>query len=156
MLRDLRLFYRSKTSGVEELKIDIETGKPEMPIIIDRAKARRLNVSTYQIGDAMRTALFGKEVSTFKDGEDDYPINVRLQKHYRDNEDALMNMRLTFRDQSTGKIVQVPISSVAEQKKSSTFSAVKRRDLDRVVTISSNVLTGIQCERNRRENEEDD
>lgn len=135
-------FEEQNIAGVEELKLDIETGKPEMPILIDRAKARRLNVSTYQIGDAMRTALFGKEVSTFKDGEDDYPINIRLQEHYRDNEDALMNMRLTFRDQSTGKIVQVPISSVAEAKKSSTFSAVKRRDLDRVVTISSNVLTG--------------
>jgi multidrug efflux pump len=128
--------------GVEELKLDIETGKPEMPILIDRGKARRLNVSTYQIGDALRTALFGKEVSTFKDGEDDYPINIRLQKHYRDNEDALMNMRLTFRDQATGKITQVPISSVARAEKSSTFSAVKRRDLDRVVTISSNVLSG--------------
>ena len=139
----LKSFFEDQNiPGVEELKLDIETGKPEMPIIIDRAKARRLNVSTYQIGDAMRTALFGKEVSTFKDGEDDYPINVRLQKHYRDNEDALMNMRLTFRDQSTGKVVQVPISSVAESEKSSTFSAVKRRDLDRVVTISSNVLTG--------------
>ena len=132
----------SGIAGIEELKLDIETGKPEMPILIDRAKARRLNLSTYQIGDAMRTALFGKEVSTYKEGEDDYPINVRLMKHYRDNEDALMNMRLTFRDQTNGKIVQVPISSVAEAQKSSTFSAVKRRDLDRVVTISSNVLTG--------------
>jgi len=139
----LKSFFEDQNiPGVEELKLDIETGKPEMPIIIDRAKARRLNVSTYQIGDALRTALFGKEVSTFKDGEDDYPINLRLQEHYRDNEDALMNMRLTFRDQSTGKIAQVPISSVAESEKSSTFSAVKRRDLDRVVTISSNVLTG--------------
>lgn len=128
--------------GVEELKLDVELGKPEMPIFIDRDKARRLNLSTYQIGDALRTALFGKEVSTFKDGEDDYPINIRLMKHYRENEDALMNMRLTFRDQATGKIQQVPISSVAEARKSSTFSAVKRRDLDRVVTITSNVLSG--------------
>ncbi|MEM9051208.1 MAG: efflux RND transporter permease subunit, partial [Bacteroidota bacterium] len=131
-----------RIAGIEELKLDVETGKPEMPIIIDRAKARRLNLSTYQIGDAMRTALFGKEVSTFKDGEDDYPINVRLMKHYRDNEDALMNMRLTFRDQNNGQIVQVPISSVAEAEKTSTFSSVKRRELDRVITISSNVLTG--------------
>lgn len=136
-------FLTSKhVGGVEELKLDVETGKPEMPIIIDRAKSRRLNLSTYQIGDAMRTALFGKEVSTYKDGEDDYPINLRLMKHYRDNEDALMNMRLTFRDQATGKISQVPISAVAQAYKSSTFSAVKRKDLDRVITITSNVLTG--------------
>jgi multidrug efflux pump subunit AcrB len=127
--------------GIEELKLDVELGKPEMPIIIDRDKARRLDLSTYQIGDAIRTALFGREVSTYKEGKDDYPINMRLMKHYRDNEDALMNMRITFRDQATGRIKQVPISSVAEARKSSTFSAVKRRDLDRVVTISSNVLT---------------
>ncbi|MCB0814732.1 MAG: efflux RND transporter permease subunit, partial [Flavobacteriales bacterium] len=31
---------------VEELKLDVELGKPEMPIEIDRAKARRYNVST--------------------------------------------------------------------------------------------------------------
>ncbi len=136
-------FLTSKNvDGVEELKLDVETGKPEMPIVIDRAKSRRLNLSTYQIGDAMRTALFGKEVSTFKDGEDDYPINLRLMEHYRENEDALMNMRLTFRDQANGKIQQVPISAVAQAFKSSTFSAVKRKDLDRVITITSNVLTG--------------
>jgi multidrug efflux pump subunit AcrB len=127
--------------GIEELKLDVELGKPEMPIYIDRDKARRLSLSTYQIGDALRTALFGKEVSTYKDGEDDYPINIRLMERYRESEDALMNMRLTFRDQATGKIKQVPISSVAEARKASTFSAVKRRDLDRVVTITSNVLS---------------
>src|SRR5690606_31932802 len=117
-----------------------ETGKPEMPIIIDREKARRLNLSTAQIGNAMRTALFGLEVSTYKEGEDDYPINIRLMKKYRDSEEALMNQRLTFRDQTSGEIRQVPISAVATAEKSSTFSAVKRLDLDRVITISSNVL----------------
>ncbi|NEN23142.1 efflux RND transporter permease subunit [Cryomorpha ignava] len=139
----LRAFIDERNvAGIEELKLDVETGKPEMPIIIDREKARRLNLSTYQIGDALRTALFGREVSTYKEGEDDYPINVRLQKRFRDSEDALMNMRLTFRNQSSGKIVQVPISSVAHAEKSSTFSAVKRKELDRVITITSNVLTG--------------
>lgn len=139
----LKAFIEERNiAGIEELKLDVETGKPEMPIIIDREKARRLNLSTYQIGDALRTALFGREVSTYKEGEDDYPINIRLQKRFRDSEDALMNMRLTFRDQATGKIVQVPISSVAHAEKSSTFSAVKRKELDRVITITSNVLTG--------------
>lgn len=127
-------------AGIEELKLDVDVAKPEMPIIIDRQKARQLNISTAQIGDAMRTALFGKEVSTFKEGEDDYPINVRFDTTYRYNLDALMNQRITFRDPASGKIQQVPISSVASFQKSSTFSAVKRKDLKRVITISSNVL----------------
>ena len=70
--------------GVEALRIDIDRAKPEMPIVIDREKARRLNVSTYQVADAIRTALFGKEVSTFRieGDDDDYEINVRLKDQY--------------------------------------------------------------------------
>jgi len=126
--------------GIEELKLDVEQGKPEMPIEIDRAKARTLGVSTASIGDALRTALFGKEVSTYKEGEDDYPINIRLDDVSRYNAEALMNQRITFRDPATGKIKQVPIASVANFKKTSTFSSVKRAELKRVITISSNVL----------------
>jgi len=134
--------YINKTSirGIEDLKLDVEQGKPELPVIIDRQKARRLSLSTGQIGDALRTSLFGKEVSTFKDGEDDYPINIRLMDKYRYNKDLLVNQKITFRNQSSGKIVQVPISAVATTETSSTFSAVKRKDLNRVITIFSNVL----------------
>lgn len=140
---DIRQFIvDANILGIEDLKIDVEQGKPELPIIIDRQKARRLNVSTGQIGDALRTSLFGKEVSTFKDGEDDYPINIRLMDKYRYNKDQLVNQKITFRNASNGKIVQVPISSIAKTETSSTFSAVKRKDLDRVITVFSNVLEG--------------
>lgn len=130
--------------GIEALRIDIDRAKPEMPIIIDREKARRLNVSTYAIADAIRTALFGKEVSTFRieGDDDDYEINVRLKDEYRYNTQQLMDMRITFRDMLTGQIRQVPISSVAKEDYTTTFSAIKRKDLDRVVTVSSNVIAG--------------
>jgi multidrug efflux pump len=130
----------SGIAGIEELKLDVEEGKPEMPIEIDRAKARALGISTAQIGQALRTALFGREVSRYKEGEDDYPINVRFTDEFRYNLDDLMNQKITFRDQSDGKIKQVPISAVAKARKTSTFSAVKRNDLNRVVTLQSNVL----------------
>ena len=128
--------------GIEELSLDVEQGKPELPFIIDRQKARSLNVSTGQIGDAIRTSLFGKEVSTFKDGEDDYPINIRLMDKYRYNKESLLNQKITFRNASNGKIVQVPVSAVAHSETSSTFSAVKRKELNRVITIFSNVIEG--------------
>mgnify|MGYP001230880615 CR=1 FL=1 len=124
---------------VEELKLDVELGKPEMPIEIDRAKARRYNVSTYAIGDALRTALYGREVSTYKQGEDDYPVNIRLKDEYRYDPEALTSMRVTFRDQTNGQIRQVPISALATPRYTSTFSAVKRKDLKRMVQVQSNV-----------------
>jgi len=139
----IKEFINSKNvGGVEELKLDVEVGKPEMPISVDRRKARRLGVSTAQVGNTIRTSLFGFEVSTYKDGEDDYPIYVRLNDKYRYNEEMLMNQSITFRDQSNGQIKQVPISAVASSEKTSTFSAVKRKNQTRMITIMSNVLDG--------------
>ena len=139
--QEVKEFIEDKNiRGIEELKLDVELGKPEMPIIIDRAKARRYNLSTAQIGQTLRNSLFGLEVNSFKSGEDDYPIMIRLQDKYRYDEDAMMNQLITFRDQTNGKIQQVPISSVANAENSTTFSAVKRKDQTRLITISSNVL----------------
>jgi len=130
----------SSVMGYEKLKLDVEQGKPELNVVIDRQKARRLNLSTGQIGDALRTSIYGKEVSTYKEGKEDYPINIRLNDRYRYNKDALLNQLITFRNQSNGKIVQVPISAVAHIENSTTFSAVKRKNLNRLITITSNVL----------------
>jgi len=103
--QEVKEFIEDKNiRGIEELKLDVELGKPEMPIIIDRAKARRYNLSTAQIGQTLRNSLFGLEVNSFKSGEDDYPIMIRLQDKYRYDEDAMMNQLITFRDQTNGKI----------------------------------------------------
>ncbi|MBK8340593.1 MAG: efflux RND transporter permease subunit [Flavobacteriales bacterium] len=141
----LKSFMESKNvPGVEALRVDIDRAKPEMPIIIDRAKARRLNLSTYAVADAIRSALFGKEVSTYRveGDDDDYKIMVRLQDDQRYDVGTIMDMKITFRDMLNGQIRQVPISAVATDELSSTFSAIKRTDLKRVVTVSSNVIAG--------------
>jgi len=128
--------------GVEDLKIDVNKSKPEMAINIDRDKARRYGISTRDIGSNMRAALFGREIGTFKDGEDDYPINLRFEEKYRNNSSALMNQKIIFRSQSDGQIKEVPISAVATSVRTSTFSVMKRKDLDRIITINSNTLEG--------------
>lgn len=89
----------SDIAGIEKLKLDIETGKPELLVNIDREKARRFGLSTYSIANEVRTSLFGKEISKFKQGEDDYKVQLRLDDKYRYNVDALMNKSITFRDQ---------------------------------------------------------
>ena len=131
--------------GVEDLKIDVNKSKPEMAINIDRDKARRYGISTREIGSNMRAALFGREIGTFKDGEDDYPINLRFEEKYRNNSSALMNQKIIFRSQSDGQIKEVPISAVATSVRTSTFSMMKRKDLDRIITISSNTLEGFNA-----------
>ncbi|HCR54768.1 MAG TPA: copper transporter, partial [Cytophagales bacterium] len=128
--------------GIEKLKTDLETGKPELIVNIDREKARRFGLSTYSVANEVRTSLFGKEISKYKQGEDDYKIQLRLDDKYRYDIDALMNKSITFRDQTSGRIAQVPISSVAKAELTSTYGSVKRKDLKRMITITSNVLSG--------------
>ena len=133
---------KENISGIEGLKIDLELSKPELLIHIDRDQARRLGVSTIQIASTIRTALFGKEISKFKEGENEHPIVLRLDNSYRYSVSALMNQRITFRNQSTGRIKQIPISSVAHYSYNSTYGSVNRKDMKRQVTIYSNVLEG--------------
>lgn len=128
--------------GIEGLNADVNMGKPELLINIDRAAARRYELSTYSISDALRTSVFGKEVSKYKDGEDEHPIMLRLSEKYRNDENKLINQKVTFRNPANGQIVQVPISAVATFNYSSTYSSIRRLDGQRVITLSSNLLDG--------------
>jgi multidrug efflux pump len=133
---------QSGIQGIEGLKLDINLGKPELLVHIDREKARQFGLSTGQIAMTLRTALFGRDLSDYKVGEDEFPIQLRLKKEYRNSMASLMNMKITFRDMLTGKIKQIPISAVADITYTTTFESVKRKDLKRVVTLYSNVLKG--------------
>ncbi len=128
-------------AGIEKLKWDVDEKRPEILIHIDREKARELGVSTAQIGLAVRVALFGKEVSKFRDNEDDYEINLRLTKKYREDISALLNMRVSFMDPSTGMFKSVPISSVADVDYTFAYGGINRTDLEKSVKITSNVLS---------------
>lgn len=131
-----------KIAGIEGLKVDLELNKAELLVNIDRDMTRRMGVSTAQVGSTIRTALFGKELSKFKDGEDEYPIVLRLADKYRYNVSSLMNQRITFRSQSSGKVMQIPVSAVADYSYNNTYGSVNRKDLKRQVTIYSNVVEG--------------
>ncbi len=126
--------------GVEELKLDIDLTNPEINIRIDRERALTQGISTGQIGMEIRTALFGKEISKLKIGEDEYKIQLRNQEQQRATLSDLLNMRITYRDFSTGQIRQVPISSVVTVELGSSYGSIKRKNQKRVITIFSNVL----------------
>lgn len=133
---------KANIAGIEGLQIDLETNKPEMLINIDRERARRLGVSTQQVALAMRTALYGSEASKYKQGEEEYPIEVRLDKQYRYDISSLMNQLVTFRSQASGRIVQVPISAIADYEFQNSYNSIKRKDGERVITVYSNVIEG--------------
>jgi multidrug efflux pump len=136
-----RYLGEKRVPGVEGLKFDIDLSNPELVIQIDRDSARRFGLSTTQIAATIRTALFGREVSKFKEGEDEYPIVVRLAKEHRGHVAGLLNQKISFRS-NTGALMQVPISSVARFEYGTTFGSVNRLKMERVITLWSNVIEG--------------
>lgn len=139
----MRNFINSKNiAGIEELKIDVNKGKPTMEVEVDRKKAGELGVAVGQVGNQLRRALFGEKAGVYKKDGEDYDINVRFSEDLRYNTSALFNQNITFRDQSSGKIKEIPVSAVATQKNTSGFSAIKHKDTKRVVTVYSGLKPG--------------
>jgi multidrug efflux pump len=136
-------FVNSKNiSGIEKLSVDINKDSPELEVKVDRVNAGSMGVSTGQLGFALRRSVYGQEISTYKEGDDDYNIVMRMQDDQRKNENILFNQSLTFRNQNNGQIVQVPVSAISQTEKTSTYNQIKRKNHKRIMTIYSNVLTG--------------
>ncbi|MEZ0540660.1 efflux RND transporter permease subunit [Fibrella arboris] len=129
--------------GIEQLKSDLVTNKPEIVLNINRDKAEREGISSQQVAFSVRTALFGTEVSKFRDAKDEYPIMVRLQKDNRSQIERLLSQNIVYRDMNSGGALrQVPLSSVVDIQYSTTFSQINRKNQSRLVTLSSDVVTG--------------
>lgn len=132
-----------RIAGVEELRSDFQADKPEIVFDLNRERMNNESISTGQVVMALRTAVFGKEISRFRDANDDYPITLRVKKEQRENIDAVRNMPVLFRDMGMGGIIrEVPMSAFADVKYSETYGGIKRKDLKRIISLQSNVLAG--------------
>ena len=139
----MRDFINAKSiAGIDELKIDVNKSKPSMLVNVDRKKAGELGVSSSQVGSQLRNAIFGSKAGIYKEDGDDYDIYVRFNEQNRYNKSAIFNQKITFRDMATGTIKEIPISAVAEQTNTSGFSAIKHKDVRRVVTVYSALAPG--------------
>jgi len=128
--------------GIEELKTDFASSKPELLIKLDRERANRDGVSAGMVGSQIRTALLGTEISKYREGEDQYPIILRFKDYQRNDVEQLMNLSLTYRDMNSGTLRQIPLSAVAHVEYTKSYGEINRLNLKRVITVSSNVLTG--------------
>lgn len=133
--------------GIEGLKTDLQENKPEILIDLDRERMNREGISTLTVGGEIRSAIYGWEAdSKYKESNDDYPIVIRYDATQRKDIDEIKNLKITYRDMASGQIRQIPLSAFANVQYGSTYSGIKRIDQKRVVTISSNLLSGYESQ----------
>ena len=119
------------------LQSDLDEARPELSVHVDRERASLYGLSTAEVGNAIRGAIQGVEAAKYRTGNDEYDIVVRLAEPYRNELSALQELVVMAEGGA-----QVPLLSVAEWEVGEGLGSIRRKDMDRVATISSEVRAG--------------
>lgn len=122
--------------GLVDIDDNLDVGRPELKVEIDRERAARFGLSTQEIAFMIRTAVSGAEASKFRKGEDEYDIVVRLREEDRSSLESVQNLTVFHEGQ------QIPLASVARFELSSGLGSITRKDVRRVVTVTGEVSAG--------------
>ncbi len=112
-------------------------GKPELRVVIDRARAADLGVKVGDVAQALNTLVAGEKVSTFNAGRDQYNVRVRSIAEYRASAEGLKRMIV-----SSTKNGWVSLDNLVKIDPGTGPSAIDRLNRERQVTLLANVLPG--------------
>ncbi|MES2932707.1 MAG: efflux RND transporter permease subunit [Pseudomonadota bacterium] len=128
--------------GVVDLDSSLKAQKPTISIEPKRELGAELGVGVAQIGNALRPLLAGEAASTWRAPDDEnYDVNVRLAPSQRNNLDDLSRLMLTSnQNNADGSAKMVPLRQVATIAESTGANQINRRDLNREVELSGNVV----------------
>jgi multidrug efflux pump subunit AcrB len=116
---------------------DLESARPELAVQVDREKAALHGLSTVAVGQAIRAAVQGVEAAKYRTQSEEYDIVVRLAEEDRRVLSVLEDITVESDDGD-----QVPLLSVARWDVDEGYGTIRRKDLDRVATVSSDVRAG--------------
>ncbi|PIE63856.1 MAG: acriflavin resistance protein [Desulfobacterales bacterium] len=119
---------------VKDVQDDFSEGTPSVKVLVDRQKAALFGLTTDNIGFALKTAYNGLDVSSYREGSDDYDITVQLAEGDRKVVDVLNEMIIPA---PTG--VLVPLSTIAKFTFAGSMGDITRINNERVVTVKANV-----------------
>jgi hydrophobic/amphiphilic exporter-1 (mainly G- bacteria), HAE1 family len=123
--------------GLADLTMSFEGGKPEMQLVIDHERAAGLGVPTAMVGQTVNALVGGRDVSKFKEGAEEYDIQVRLDEKYRQTPGQFSGLKV----RSTTSNRLVDLGSLSRLEPRSGPTQIDRESRQRQITISAN-LTG--------------
>jgi multidrug efflux pump subunit AcrB len=124
----------SQVPYVKDVRDDFKEGTPSVQVLIDRQKAALFGLSTDMIGFALKTAYNGLDVSSYREGNEDYDITVQLRESDRKVVDVLNELMIPA---PSGE--QVPLSALARVRFAGSIGDITRINNERVVTVKANV-----------------
>ncbi len=123
-----------KIPHVEDVRDDYVEGKPSVRVRVDRQKAALYGLSTDAIGFALKTGYNGLDVSTYREGDEDYDITVQLAEADRRVTDVLRELMIPT---PTGGLI--PLSTLAKIDYEGSIGDIVRINHARTVTVKASV-----------------
>ena len=135
-----------KIDGMDILKSDFVSNKPEIVFDFDRERVQREGMSTGQLAMEIRNAVYGAEATKFRDVDDEYPVMLRFKLEQRQDIETIRNLKIVFRDMNLGGMVRsIPLSAVCDIRYEYTYAGIKRKNNQRIITLSSDVKGGFNA-----------
>ena len=130
--------------GAREVRNSLVGSRPEAQIVIDRDRASELGLSMAGIASALRLLVEGDDITTYKEGDEEYKVRLRLASADRSNAWAIENLMLrSSRDIPGREYFQVPLKQVARLDQRGGPTEIRRYDRRREVLISGNIASGL-------------
>ena len=128
--------------GLVDLDSSLKAAKPIISIEPKRKLAADLGIGVAQIGNTLRPLLAGEAASSWRAPDDEnYDVNVRLAPSDRNHIDDLSRLMLSSTQvNADGSPKMVPLRQVADIIPTTGANQINRRDLNREVELSANVI----------------
>ena len=127
----------AKVPGITDLGAFWVLGQPNLNIKIDRAKAARYGLSVNDINSVVQAALGGTTATTILESDRQFGVVVRLAPEYRDNLDAVRNLKVGI--QTASGNAYIPLSELASITLDTGASYMFRERNQRFVPIKFSV-----------------
>jgi len=113
------------------------TGKPELRVVIDRARAADLGVRVGDVAQSLNTLVAGQKVSTFNAGTDQYNVRVRAIGDFRASAEGLKRMLV-----ASQKLGWVSLDNLVRVEEGTGPSSIDRYNRQRQVMVIANTKPG--------------
>jgi CzcA family heavy metal efflux pump len=123
-----------KVEGVEDVQISRKEEKPEVKVIIDREKASKFGLDVRTIGKQIETFFAGTTATRYREGGDEYDVEVRFQAQDRDRLEDLRDVSIGL---PNGE--QISLANIADIEHGLGPTKIERKDQERYITVSAQI-----------------